>query len=390
MNRSLLAKVCCMATLAGLLSVSCSKTLEGNQSPAIPGTPAPGDPHTTTTATVSTIAGKLGDHGNAEDGQGANARFWNPTKMIFDSRNNMLYVADGNTIRSIDAQNNVNTYLPLGKLSTYNEIMDLDLAPGAAGGTLYIVTKENDLIKIEPANGQVNVTKLADRIYGGNATGALNSADHFDGASGVTVGRNGEIYFFNSFWNTLRRVILSGAGGTVEPFAGKPLASRSGTAWPFQDGMGETASFGGSVSDISSDANGNIYVADFRNDLVRMVTPAGAVSSLFQYKEGWGIDKDGPVSAAQANRVTQVSATRDGGSVFFTTYGEGGNNLPALRLVRPGKDVATLVGFSNTYGDGQSKNAGLGTIGGIATTPDGKTIYISEPGNKVIRRVVLQ
>jgi len=52
--------------------------------------------------------------------------------------------------------------------------------------------------------------------------------------------------------------------------------------------------------------------------------------------------------------------------------------------------VRTVVGLAKTYGDGDAMHAGLGTIGGLATTPDGKTIYIAEPGNKVIRKIVLQ
>jgi hypothetical protein len=121
-----------------------------------------------------------------------------------------------------------------------------------------------------------------------------------------------------------------------------------------------------------------------------MITPAGVVSSLFQYKDGFGIDKDGAVAVAQAYHVTQVSATADGRAIFFTTYGEGGNHLPVLRMVWPGKEVVTLTNSRATYGDGQGNVAGLATIGGIATTADGKTVYVSEPGKKVIRKVVIQ
>lgn len=343
--------------------------------------------------TVTTIAGKFGDGGNAEDGNGAAARFWNPAKMVFDSRNNVLYVADGTVIRSLDKQNNVKTYLPLGILGRFNEIYDVALAPGPDGGTLYFTSKENDLWKISPDGAGVKAIKLADRIYGGNEVGPLNSADHFDGANGIATGANGEIYFFNSNWNTLRRITLRSSDpptGLVAPFAGKPVASRSGEAWPYQNGPGEAASFGGSVPDIAADGKGNIYIADFRNDLVRTVTPGGTVSSLFQYKNGFGIDKDGDVASAEANRVTHVSPTQNGDVIFFTTYGKGGNNLPALRLVRPGKDVRTLVGPGSKYGDGNGAVAGLGTVGGIACTPDGKTIFISEPGNKVIRKVTIE
>jgi hypothetical protein len=178
--------------------------------------------------------------------------------------------------------------------------------------------------------------------------------------------------------------------GTVKTFAGKPCTTRAGDVWPYTDGTGETATFGYGVTDMCADGKGNFYIADFRNDLVRKITPAGVVSSLFQYENGLGVDVDGPVSQAQANRVDQVSATKNGSAVFFTTYGKGGINPPALRVVKPGIDVTTLVGKSSTYGDGSGNVAGLGTVGGIATTADGKTVYVSEPGNKVIRKVTIQ
>ena len=41
---------------------------------------------TTYVVNVTTIAGKYGLQGD-DDGKGANARFWNPTKMVYDNRN---------------------------------------------------------------------------------------------------------------------------------------------------------------------------------------------------------------------------------------------------------------------------------------------------------------
>ena len=378
------------AAFISCLFFSCTKTNDKQvpvDQPPVQGAPAPSN------VIVSSIAGKEGDHGNAEDGNGGNARFWNPTKMVFDGRNNMLYVADGTTIRSVDQANNVKTYMPLGTISRFNEILDIDLAPGPDGGTLYFISKENDIWKITPSGDSFAATSIVNRVYGGNEAGALNTADHIDGPTGITTGKNGEIYFFNSFWNTLHKVNVqswSPVTGTVSGFAGKPPATRSGNAWPFSDGAGEQASFGGSVADIASDKNGNIYIADFRNDLVRMVTPDGIVSSLFKFMDGLGIDKDGPVNTAQANRVTQVSPSQDGSKLFFTTFGTGGNYTPALRMVKPGETVSTLVNSGTKYGDGDGNTAGFSTIGGIAATPDGATIYVSEPGKKIIRKVVIR
>ncbi len=371
---------------------SCSK--KDIMRPASGGPPDGDSSSAAFNVTVSTIAGKLDDRGNAEDGNGANARFWNPTKMVYDNRNNILYVADGTVIRSIDMQNNVKTYIPLGAIgSSYNEILDMDVAPGT-GGTLYIVTKENDLWKIEPNGNVGKATNIVNRVYGGNAVGALNSGDHFDLPNGLATGANGQVYFFNEPWSTIHRITFtSPSTGKVELFAGKALTERGGNGnpYPFRDGRGEEATFGSRVSDMAADGNGNIYVADLDNELVRKVASDGTVSSLFQYKNKIGVDIDGPVATAQSNNVTQVTSNQDGSYIFFTTFGNAANNLSALRLVRPGKDVTTLVGYgySGNYGDGTGKTAGLGQIGGIASTPDGKTIYISEPGRKVIRKVVL-
>jgi len=344
------------------------------------------------TVTVTTIAGKLGTKGDA-DGNGSNARFWNPTKMVYDNRNNILYIADGTVIRSIDQQNNVKTYLPFGKINNYDEILDMDVTPDATGGSLYFITEENDLYKIEPKGSSYKLTTIADRVYGGNAPGKLNTKDHFDLPYGMATGKNGDVYFFNQSWYTIHHIKFTSTApfeGTVKAFAGKPAAARGGDVWPFHDGKGDTATFGYGVTDMCADGKGNLYVADYRNDLVRKVTPAGLVSSLFQYEKGLGIDVDGPVSQAQSNKVNHVSATQNGKSVFFTSFGKPGSKLPALRVVRPGIDVTTLVGKGTAYGDGSGDVAGFGEIGGIATTANGKTIYVSEVGNKVIRKVTVQ
>ncbi len=342
---------------------------------------------------VSTIAGKYGIQGD-DDGNGSKARFWNPTKMVYDNRNNVLYVTDGTVIRSVDQNNNVKTYLPFGKINNFDEILDIDVTPDSIGGSLYFITEENCLYKIEPKGTSYKLTAIVKRVYGGNELGKLNKKDHFDIPRGVATGKDGNVYFFNESWNTIHYIDFTSTApydGTVKKFAGKPSTDRGGESGLFQDGIGENATFGRGVWDMCADGHGNLYVADYSDDLVRKVTPAGAVTSLFQYEQGLGVDVDGPVSQAQANRVDHVSATQNGKSIYFTTYGRVGYKSPALRVVKPGIDVTTLVGKNPTnWGDGSGDVAGFGEIGGIATTADGKTVYVSEVANKVIRKVTIQ
>lgn len=379
----------CLAIVFLLFATACNKSIETTAGTAESSLVTSASQYK---VTVTTIAGKFGAQGDA-DGKGSKARFWNPAKMVYDNRNNILYIADGTVIRSINAQNDVKTYLPFGKINNYDEILDIDVTDDAVGGSLYFITKENDLYKIEPKGKSYKLTTIVDRIYGGNEPGKLNTKDHFDLPYGMATGKNGDVYFFNQSWYTMHRISFTSAipfEGTVKKFAGKPAATRSGDVWPFRDGTKEDATFGYGVTDMCADGKGNLYVADFRNDLLRKVTPSGVVTSLFQYENGLGVDVDGPVSRAQSNRVDQVAAIKDGSSIYFTSFGKGGFNPPALRVVKPGIDVTTLVGKSSTYGDGNGDTAAFGEIGGIATTADGKIIYVSEVGNKVIRKVVVQ
>ena len=376
--KQLLSTAACIVSVM-LLFTSCSKNIDINSNMSNLNTSTVNNA-TQSAVTVTTIAGAYGLQGD-NDGKGSNARFWNPTKMVYDNRNKTLYVADGTVIRSVDAQNNVKTYLPFGKINNYDEILDIDVTPDSIGGSLYFITEENGLYKIEPKGTSYKLTTIADRVYGGNAVGVLNTKNHFDLPYGLATGKNGTIYFFNQSWYTIHQIKLTSTApfeGTVKKFVGKPAATRGGDVWPYQDGTGEAATFGYGVTDMCADGKGNLYVADFRNDLVRKVTPGGAVTSLFQYKGGLGVDVDGPVSQAQSNRVDQISATKDGSLIYFTSFGSGGFNSPRLRVVKPGIDVTTLV--TGTFGE----------IGGIATTADGKTIYVSEVGNKIIRKVVVQ
>jgi hypothetical protein len=390
MKHHLFSLSSCVTSVALFLATACAKNIDGNSNLDLKTTSV--NNATQYAVNVTTIAGRFGMQGDA-DGNGSNARFWNPTKMVYDNRNNTLYVADGTVIRSIDKQNNVKSYLPYGKINNYDEILDIDVTPDSIGGSLYFITKENNLYKIEPKANSYKLTTIADRIYGGNELGKLNTKDHFDLSFGMATGKNGNLYFFNQSWYTIHQIKFTSTApfaGSVKTFAGKPCTTRSGDVWPYQDGTGEVATFGYGVTDMCADGKGNLYVADFRNDLVRKVTPAAVVTSLFQYEHGLGIDVDGPVSTAQANRVVHISATKDGKSIYFTTFGSGGFNPPALRVVKPGIDVTTLVGKSSAYGDGSGDVAAFGEIGGIASTADGKTVYVSEVGNKVIRKVTIQ
>lgn len=332
---------------------------------------------------VITIAGDVNAARGSADGQGAAARFYDLGDIVFDTRNNMLYfVDDMNVIRSLDAQNRVATWLPSGVLNRWDIIYGINLAPGSKGGALLITTKNNRLYKVEPDGTVAKATLLIEGQ--GNATGDFSTAQ-LDGPYGITSVPDGKAYVFNSYFNTMHRITFSTATtGLVERFVGKPLASPQDAAHPFTDGSGETATFGGGVSDINADINGNIYVSDYDRNTIRKVTPQGVVTSLFS-NQIVAFDKDGPLASAQAHRPHNVAPDTKG-NLFFTTLGLDASG-PVIRAIINQDHMITLAGNNRGYKDGPGKTAAFGTIGGIAVTPDGKRIYVTDHGNNVIRRV---
>jgi sugar lactone lactonase YvrE len=338
-------------------------------------------------ATVVTLAGEAGQTGNT-DGQGSSARFTNPGKICFDPRNNVLYVADHIAIRAVDEAGNVTTYMGEDQLNRFDDIRDIDVAPGAAG-SLYFTTKYNALYKIEAESNAYKLTQLTEGE--GNNDGDLTAGDHLDGTYGVAPGLNGDIALYNTYWTCLKRAhitSLTPLAGTVEAWAGKPTDEVLGAGWPFQDGHGTDATFSTHIYDICSDGIGNIWVPDKDNARIRKVTPSGDVTSFLPYAD---TDGDLLIAHIKADGVGSVAANQDGSRIYFTAeIGSTGNSSPLLRLLEPGKGVVSIAGFHDGHQDGDGKEAAFGYINGLAATPDGKTIFVSEEYNKVIRKITIQ
>ncbi|MBS1660955.1 MAG: hypothetical protein JST68_07875 [Bacteroidetes bacterium] len=308
------------------------------------------------------------------------ANFSHPYKLCYDSRNKSLYVADQNQVKVIDEHNNVTTLIGQGVLSNWDEILDIDVAPGASG-SLYFTTKYNTLYKLDGSNNELTVLTSGE----GNGNGPLNTNDHLQGAYGVAPGSNGDVALYNTYWTALKRV---NASGDVQTWAGKPTVRALDGSWPFSDGQGTNATFSSHVYDICSDGKGNIYLPDRDNALIRMITSTGMVSSIPPY-----VDADGDylIAKIKADGVAAVTANQDGSYIYFTCpIGSFGNSASLIRLYRPGKGVVSIAGFHDGTNNGSGKDAGFGSITGLATSPDGKTLFVSEEYNKTVRKITIE
>jgi sugar lactone lactonase YvrE len=312
------------------------------------------------------------DHTN---GTGGNARFFNPTSVAVDSSGN-IYVADGgdHTIRKVTSGGVVTTLAGSSGQAGSSDgtgSAALFLYPYAvavdASGNVYVADSGNNNIRVVTPGG--TVTTLA-----GNAglTGSANgtgSAALFNQPQGIAVDSTGNVYVSDTNNCTIRKVT---AAGVVTTLAGQPGQSGS------SDGSGSSASFSYPAG-LAVDSAGNIYVADFDNDTVRKVTPAGSVSTLAGVA-GTSGSANGTGSAALFNHPLAVALDAAGNVYVADTS----NQL--VREIAAGGAVSTLAGTAGIGGraDGSGAAAEFFYPAGIASTASG-VLYVADTGNHLIR-----
>ncbi len=325
---------------------------------------------------VSTLAGTTGVAGFA-DGTGTAASFNAPAGVTVDRSGN-VYVADtGNaTIRKITPAGIVTTLA-----GTHGVVGSVDGAGAVArfngptnlvantAGNLYVADTANDTIRFVTATG--TVTTLAGTAgVAGSADGAGVAAT-FNRPTGIALDGAGNVYVGDASGFVIRRVTPAAVVTTI---AGAANASGS------TDGVSSAARFASPVG-LASDASGNLYVADQGNFAVRLVSAAGAVSTLAGAPSVTG-SADGTAAAATFNLPFAVAVDASL-NVYVGDY-----NNATLRKVTPAGVVTTLAGSPGLSGsaDGVGSAARFSTIQGVAVDASGN-VYVADKSNQTIRKV---
>ena len=234
-----------------------------------------------------------------------------------------------------------------------------------AAGNLYVADQGNQLIrKIDPT---LLVTTLAGTV---GTRGALNGQDTlatFNKPFGAAVDGTGKVYVADAGNNLIRAITPE---GVVSTFAGTGAAGAA-------DGT-DTATFNSPLG-VAVDGAGNVYVADYGNDLIRKISSAGVVSTLAG-SGATGAD-NGAGTAATFNLPEGV-AVDAAGNVYVA---DNGNNL--IRKITPDGTVSTLAGSGMAgSANGTGTAASFNSPFGIAVDGTGN-IYVADAGNNLIRKV---
>ncbi|WP_197507260.1 NHL repeat-containing protein [Mitsuaria sp. 7] len=321
-------------------------------------------------AEVTTLAGSSA--AGSANGNGSNATFKYPTGVAVDGGGN-VYVSDtyNNLIRKISPLGDVTTLAGSGVGGSNNGNgggatfhYPYGVAVGS-GGNLYVSDAFNNLIrKISPAG---EVTTLAGSGADGAENGKAVNAS-FSTPKGIAVDRAGNVYVADSTGDVMRKIT---PGGEVSTLAGS-------ASFGFANGNGLNASFS-QPNGAAVDGDGNVYVADSNNGLIRKINGVGDVTTLAG--SGARASIDGSGANASFNGPIGV-AVDSGGNVYVADIH--GNQI---RRISPTGDVRTLAGSgaqgaASAIGPAATFNRPFG----IAVDRQGN-VYVADSGNNLIRKI---
>lgn len=293
--------------------------------------------------TVTTITGTLAGRGTA-DGTGAAARFAMPHGLAVDASGTVWVADSGNAlIRRVSAAGAVTTLAGGARVGFSTELGDGKgvlagfFEPSGivvdSQGTAFVADLHHNTLRKVLGDG--TVTTLAGQPGASNAADGIGSAARFAELTGVTAERTGMLYV--SDFNTVRRI--DPATGAVTTIAG-PVGSLSAGS---VDGTGSTARFG-YLPAIAIDSASNLYVVDKWNNNVRKITPGGVVTTLAGTAGASG-SADGQGAAARFNNPQGIAVDAEGNVYVADTD----NDL--IRRITPAGMVTTVAGTLGANGN---------------------------------------
>ncbi len=178
-------------------------------------------------------------------------------------------------------------------------------------------------------------------------------------------------YFVGETSNGTIRIVTP--AGVVTTFAG--TAGLFGTA----DGTGSAARFG-AIRGMDFDSNGNLYVADISNHNIRKITPGGVVTT-FAGITGVSGHQDGIVGSAKFNGPFDLVFDENDNLYVIEFFGA------TVRKITPSGIVSTIAGNPGVvgYADGIGSNALFRSPSGLAYA-DG-FLYVTDQTNSVLRKI---
>ena len=317
-----------------------------------------------TNGIISTVAGN-GTQGNSGDGGAAvNAQLGYTIYIALDNNMNLVLLDQSyGVIKKINSNGIISNFI---SSISYNDInIDLD-------GNL--VCSNYNSSKIFKINTQKTITIFAGtglRYSSGDGNQAANSEIY---PSNIFVDPNMNIYFSDNLNHLVRKIDNKGLISTI---IGNGVAGFSG------DGGTSIYAQLNNPKGITVDKNGNIFIADYGNNRIRVVYASGTISTI--YGNGSccsGTTSDGGNAKNTALRPSFIAFDKDN-SLYFV------DNTVRVKKINSDGIISTIAGngSSGSTGDGGlATSATLNASYSVSFDKDGQ-VYIADYSANKIRKI---
>jgi trimeric autotransporter adhesin len=331
---------------------------------------------------IRLVAGN-GIPGYSGDGRpAASAQLNRPWGAVVDGAGN-LYIADtlNHRIRKVTPDGAISTFAGNGTQGFSGDdgpataaqlISPMGVAIDSAGN-FYIADYYDIRVRKVMRNGVISTVAGNGNPNFGNDGGLATTAQLISPMS-VAVDAAGNLYIADSKYNRVRMVT---AAGVIETVAGNYTSGFSG------DGGPATEAKLNNPNGVAVDSTGNLYIADYGNNRVRMVTAAGVIRTVAgNGTEGYSGD-GGLATEAKLNNPNGV-AVDSAGNLYIA---DSGNNR--VRIITAAGVIRTIAGNGTSGfigGDGSVMLATLNFPTGVAVDSAGN-LYIADTWNNRVRKV---